>query len=651
LHAPTRHLLEACAVVGSRFSLAIAFAVAELSESEGVSALEEAERHVIVRHDHHSEVFTHDLVAEVISADLSAARKRLLHRRALLNLEQTGGAPPAELARHALAAEEWEPAFHACVQAGVAALHVGALHDAIQLHEQALRLATEPPSRETLAATVSIDAVDRLATFLGNLYFDVGDPQKQRTTYDAMVAAARAADDAIRLIVTLVRYGQILINDGEDLATARMFLEEAVYLAEQVGNGELIARASRQYGKLLACMNDCDAALQYGQHAVDLSRTIPEIEPLATSLLVFGDTAVDAGVWDRAAATAEECFALFVAAARMRQTQAVPSMANIPKSSLTHSIAPLLSLPPTTEGYLISQKGALSLMLLGIAQLHQGDLSQAQESLDVSWHHLRRMQAGAYRTRVQIWRSVGLLECGKYEEALQSIQEANAVACSAPLPRPLQLLSWCIFAAVYQALFQLAAAKAAIDEASTLIVYAPPALRVMPLTLRCINEALTHNWANAATAAMEAAAGREATSSTLLWCDFTRSHEVEALLRAERIDLAREALRHLNERMGSSRRYRLAYLRMRAILERWEGFHVQALATLHEARDMAMNIGLPTESWQIAAEMAQIFALQGNEEQRHTAHEHAEQTISMLAEGIPDPTHRARYTDSARARL
>ena len=64
------------------------------------------------------------------------ARRRLLHRRAFEVLEE-GGAPAAQLARHALAGGLAEQAFRYGVAAGDAAVEVFSVKDAIEHYERA----------------------------------------------------------------------------------------------------------------------------------------------------------------------------------------------------------------------------------------------------------------------------------------------------------------------------------------------------------------------------------------------------------------------------------------------------------------------------------------------------------------------------------
>ena len=70
------------------------------------------------------------------------ARRRLLHRRAFEVLEE-GGAPAAQLARHALAGGLAEQAFRYGVAAGDAAVEVFSVKDAIEHYERARDLLTE----------------------------------------------------------------------------------------------------------------------------------------------------------------------------------------------------------------------------------------------------------------------------------------------------------------------------------------------------------------------------------------------------------------------------------------------------------------------------------------------------------------------------
>lgn len=105
-----RHLLAAGAVLGKRFSLTQATAVAGLAAEVGLEAVEEALRHLLVREEAGGLVFTflHDKLRDVIYTEAHEARRRFLHARAIEVLKQAG-APAAEIAAHMCAVGAGEP--------------------------------------------------------------------------------------------------------------------------------------------------------------------------------------------------------------------------------------------------------------------------------------------------------------------------------------------------------------------------------------------------------------------------------------------------------------------------------------------------------------------------------------------------------------
>ena len=89
LSAPARQLVMASAVLGSPASAKLLWQMAELRVPEGVEALEEAVKSGILREEEAgagrpaSYRFSHDLVRDVVYTELGAARRLVLHQRAL----------------------------------------------------------------------------------------------------------------------------------------------------------------------------------------------------------------------------------------------------------------------------------------------------------------------------------------------------------------------------------------------------------------------------------------------------------------------------------------------------------------------------------------------------------------------------------------
>src|SRR5207253_8986033 len=91
------------------------------------------------------------------------------------------------------------------------------------------------------------------------------------------------------------------------------------------------------------------------------------------------------------------------------------------------------------------------------------------------------------------------------------------------------------------------------------------------------------------------------------------------------------------------RRFRLPYLRSLAVLATWEGHREQAIGHLHEAAQLAVDLGLPGECWQIQAALGRVYEAEGLPVQARTAFGEAVRIIGGLAEGIKDETLRARF--------
>jgi hypothetical protein len=158
-----------------------------VEEETILTSLELAERRLLIRAEVGGYRFAHDMIAEAIYGDLTLARRRVFHRRALRAIEAAGdmSSTVAELARHALAAEDWEGAARYSQRAAQAAEQIGASRDAVRHYERAVRLLTTSPSREALQPPHFSDG-ERAALYgaLGNLYANLGEKERARLLYE-----------------------------------------------------------------------------------------------------------------------------------------------------------------------------------------------------------------------------------------------------------------------------------------------------------------------------------------------------------------------------------------------------------------------------------------------------------------------------------
>jgi tetratricopeptide (TPR) repeat protein len=127
-------------------------------------------------------------------------------------------------------------------------------------------------------------------------------------------------------------------------------------------------------------------------------------------------------------------------------------------------------------------------------------------------------------------------------------------------------------------------------------------------------------------------------------------YETEALLRAGEIERATEDVRRYGERIGTSRRYRIPYLRALAVLARYRGETDQAIAYLQEAAQLAEEIGLPGELWSILAAIGDHSLARGNQEQARRTFQQAAEIIRTLVDNIEDDAQRADFLAAVQAR-
>jgi len=196
----------------------------------------------------------------------------------------------------------------------------------------------------------------------------------------------------------------------------------------------------------------------------------------------------------------------------------------------------------------------------------------------------------------------------------------------------------------YQAMQQWEEAQEALEEAEAIaerLDLGP--VRVSTLSPLCMHHALAGEWEAALRYALQAIAIRKNADATLIVLDFCSHYETEALLYGGDERQAREAVHRLGERLGPNRRFRVPFLRSRALLATWDGHSEQAIGYLREAAQIAADLGLPGERWQIQAALASLYEAIGQQEQARTAFGEAATIIQGLAEGIGDEARRSRF--------
>ncbi len=155
-------VLRWAAVIGYAFDSDELEALSELPAMDLVDALEELERHALLRVDvarHRGRyVFSHDIVREAVYTELSHPRKRLMHRKLAHQHsdKQLDAETAYEVARHASLAGEAKLGVSACTAAARYALRICANGDAEALARRGLHHAEELAERERVPAQLDL---------------------------------------------------------------------------------------------------------------------------------------------------------------------------------------------------------------------------------------------------------------------------------------------------------------------------------------------------------------------------------------------------------------------------------------------------------------------------------------------------------------
>ncbi|HEY1295376.1 MAG TPA: BTAD domain-containing putative transcriptional regulator [Chloroflexota bacterium] len=291
-------LARAAAVLGGDVDFDLVRAVAGQDEDRALAALERLLTTHLLR-ERTGEAgeawysFSHDKVRQVVYDDLSGARRRVQHRRALDVLGQPDARMPQErLAYHALRAQDWDQALRWCEAAAEAAVGVFAYGSAATLYEQALdALSRLPITPEARAHGI------RLRLRLARFAFYVMPGRLGEWLAPAERDARELGNPTLLAYVNLAQSGALYIQGR--FAEALPLLERIRPIAEARPDPILRAQFPRVYGQLQALRGDYAEAVPALHQAMERLRANPGIElTVATGML--GATYAYMGEFERA---------------------------------------------------------------------------------------------------------------------------------------------------------------------------------------------------------------------------------------------------------------------------------------------------------------------------------------------------------------
>lgn len=427
----TQEVLRRAAVLGQLVPFTDLAAVSELAEDALLEAIDEAlERDLMRESDGGTSLaFSHAEIQQVIYEDLSAMRRRTLHRRVGEALEQLHGgdldAIAGQLAHHFIQAGESEKRHRYCLRAAAQARARHAYQAAITWYRQALAFM---PDTEAFAA-------QRIEPYyvLGTMLRAQARFAEACDAFRAMAAAAAQANDALAEARAWTGLSNVQIRQG-DLREARLSAGRAEEVARAAGAERELAGALVRKGWTFVGSGQPEEALALGEQALALSTRTNARDVTSHSYNLLGSIYIQIGRFEEAAAHYQEAINLARELGdQMSLSALINNLGETARRRGDFQTAVTLYADALT---LARQTGfrALEVTVLsnaGGARLGLGALREAENDL---------------RQAVRIAESVGLpdapaetyrflaetcLAQGKHEEAIEAAQRALLIARAA----------------------------------------------------------------------------------------------------------------------------------------------------------------------------------------------------------------------------
>ena len=291
LTPPSRQLVMASAVLGTQSSTQHLWQVAQIDAQTGIEALEEALKSGLLWAEKAKSGrqsiyrFVHDLIRQVVYMEIGEARRQDLHQQAFTVLQREG-AMASELAYHAFLAGEIEAAYHLNVQAGMDAVAIFAIPDAIGCFEQARTLLQD---LERLQIELPASEIEHLYAHLGRVYAFQNDWEKAQSAYEELLTYAQQKAHPAFICQTLNRLAILAVQQAHEKPKARRYLEQALQIAEINQDQRALAETAWNLSLITAVMWESPVqALPYAQQALSLAQAIPDTELEARSLFALG---------------------------------------------------------------------------------------------------------------------------------------------------------------------------------------------------------------------------------------------------------------------------------------------------------------------------------------------------------------------------
>ena len=342
LPEPAQALLDAAAVIGRRVPYGLLLTVARRPEEEVLVELEAVGRaHLLEEEGPDAYLFPHDVIREVLEANLGARRRAILHWRIAEALEQGEGAQQVELlAYHYARSDAQDKAAIYLERAGERAQaqyanaaaegyyqdlverldRLGRTLDGARVRERlglVLRtagrydqaMAVLEQAAETYRASGDLDSLGRVMARLGRLYVMRLQMEEGIQRLQPLLESMEASGPSHGLAAMEAALAHLFFATGryrEQLAAA----ERAMALARRLGHDQILVEAADRRGLALLMMSRVKEALQMLEEAQRLAEATSELDSLRRTLSNLARIHRDRGDLDRARTYLERALAV-----------------------------------------------------------------------------------------------------------------------------------------------------------------------------------------------------------------------------------------------------------------------------------------------------------------------------------------------------
>jgi tetratricopeptide (TPR) repeat protein len=491
---------------------------------------------------------------------------------------------------------------------------------------------------ESYEASPPVEQVEHLYTNLGRAYELAGEWEEARAVYEDLLSLARSTKEPRLRWSALSRLAILAVQRSLDVEAGEGLLGEALEAARKTGDRTALAETEWNLAQVATLGWEPEKALARGERALDLARELGDEELAARSLYVLASAQAFAGRWKECVVLAGEARALYAEMGGRTMSAGALAMQFLWVGS-----------PPSDKLYVRAME-ANCLCLTALGESNLGGIRVGEAAGRSALAIGREIKNDWVLVFASLNLSHNLLDAGEYEEALRLTLEGAESARSLPNPMTRFYMFWALGNA-WQAVFGMEEARAAYRESLEVTGAVPAAAHgIIILSGLCANRAMAGDWEAARAWAVRAIKTRRETPSMLVWRDLQRHHEVEALLRGGDGGLAREEVARFGERLGGNRRYRIPYLRAKALLSRWDGETGRAVEHLLEAEALAEKLGLPGEAWQIQVALGGLHEERGEPREARAAFRHVAAVLRKLGGRIEDEGLRTRFLSTPRVR-